>query len=328
MAILITGGAGYIGSVTTELLRAEGEKVIVLDNLSRGHRAAVDPSVPFYRGNVGDRELIATIAAEHDLEACLHFAAFAYVGESVQHPRRYFRNNVEQGVGLLEGLLKAGVRKFVFSSTCATYGEPQTIPMDESHPQLPANPYGWSKFFMERILESYDQAYGLKFISLRYFNASGAIPERGEHHDPETHILPLTLAVALGKRESISVFGSDYPTPDGSAVRDYIHVADLAGAHIDAMRLLRRSQRSDVFNLGNGQGYSVLEVVEAARGVTGHPIPAVMAARRPGDPSHLVADASKAQRELGWKIKYPDLETIIETAWAWHRSHPDGYPQA
>ncbi len=327
MAILITGGAGYIGSVSTELLRAKGEKVVVLDNLSRGHRAAVDPAVPFYQGNVGDRDLIARIASEHDLEACLHFAAFAYVGESVQHPRRYYRNNVEQGIGLLEGLLKAGVRRFVFSSTCATYGEPQSIPMDESHPQQPANPYGWSKFFMERILESYDQAYGLKFIALRYFNASGAIPERGEHHDPEPHILPLTLAVALGKRESISVFGSDYPTPDGSAVRDYIHVADLAGAHIDAMNLLRSSGKSDVFNLGNGQGYSVLEVIEAARQVTGHPIPAVMADRRPGDPSHLVADASKAQRELGWKIQYPDLETIIETAWTWHRKHPDGYPK-
>ena len=209
MTILVTGGAGYIGSVTVELLRDVGEHVVVLDNLSRGHRAAVDPAVPFYHGDVGDRELIARIAAEHDLEACLHFAAFAYVGESVQDPRLYYVNNVEQGVALLDGLLTAGVRKFVFSSTCATYGEPQSIPMDENHPQQPANPYGWSKLLMERMLDSYDLAYGLKYVALRYFNASGAIPQRGEHHDPEPHLLPLTLGVALGRRAAISVFGSD-----------------------------------------------------------------------------------------------------------------------
>ena len=325
MTILVTGGAGYIGSVTVELLRAEGEQVVVLDNLSRGHRAAVDPAVPFYHGNVGDRELIARIAAEHDLEACLHFAAFAYVGESVQDPRLYYVNNVEQGVALLDGLLTAGVGKFVFSSTCATYGEPQSIPMDENHPQQPANPYGWSKLLMERMLDSYDHAYDLKYVALRYFNASGAIPQRGEHHDPESHLLPLTLEVALGKRETISIFGSDYPTPDGTAVRDYIHVADLAGAHIRAMNLLRQTGDSDVFNLGNGQGYSVLEVIKAARRVTGHPIPSAMEARRPGDPSHLVANANKAHQVLGWQVRYPELEAIIETAWDWHRSHPAGY---
>src|SRR6266446_4130641 len=225
--ILVTGGAGYIGSVTVEMLRARGEDVVILDNLSRGHRSAVSPNVPFYEGDIGDRELIARIASEHKIEACIHFAALAYVGESVIDPARYFVNNVEQGIALLDALLKAGVRRLVFSSTCATYGEPIKIPISENHPQQPTNPYGWSKLFMERIMESYERAYGLKFVALRYFNACGATEDRGEHHDPEPHLIPNVLACAEGRLAAVSVFGNDYSTPDGTPIRDYIHVADL-----------------------------------------------------------------------------------------------------
>src|SRR6185369_6854877 len=255
MSILITGGAGYIGSVTTELLRARGEQVVVLDNLSRG-----------------DRELLGRIAREHDINACIHFAAFAYVGESVTQPALYYENNVAQGINLLGALVKAGVRQFVFSSTCATYGEPQQIPIDETHPQLPTNPYGWSKLFVERIMADYDRAYDLRFVALRYFNASGATPDRGEHHEPETHLIPLVLKAAQGQIERVSVFGSDYATTDGTCVRDYIHVSDLATAHALSLEYLRSGNESTAINLGNGQGYSVLEVIEAARQVTGKDI--------------------------------------------------------
>ena len=220
MAILITGGAGYIGGVTTELLRARGERVVVLDNLSRGHRDAVAPEVPFYQGDAGDRELITRVVQEHDVDACIHFAAFAYVGESVSAPALYYENNVEQGIRLLGALVQADVRQFVFSSTCATYGEPQRIPIDEQHPQLPTNPYGWSKLFLERIMSDYDRSYGLKFVALRYFNAAGATPERGERHDPETHLIPLVLEAARGESDRVAVFGNDYPTKDGTCVRD------------------------------------------------------------------------------------------------------------
>lgn len=323
--ILVTGGAGYIGSVTTELLRARGERVVVLDNLSRGHREAVAPEIPFYQGDIGDRELVKRIVGEHQIEACIHFAAFAYVGESVAEPARYFENNVEQGVALLDALLKTGVRRFVFSSTCATYGEPQRIPIDEAHPQQPTNPYGWSKLFMERILESYDQAYGLKFVALRYFNAAGAIEHRGEHHDPETHLIPNVLAAARGEIPAVSVFGDDYPTSDGTAVRDYIHVADLGSAHMLALDHLRAGGQSERINLGNGQGYSVLEVIEAARRVTERPIAVKIEPRRLGDPSHLVADAGKAQALLGWQPVKPDLATIIRTSWEWRMKNPSGY---
>ena len=323
--ILVTGGAGYIGSVTTELLRARGESVVVLDNLSRGHRAAVAPEIPFYQGNVGDRNLVAYITSKHEIEACIHFAAFAYVGESVAEPARYFENNVEQGIALLDALLKAGVRRLVFSSTCATYGEPQRIPIDEAHPQQPTNPYGWSKLFMERIMESYDRAYGLKFVALRYFNAAGAIEQRGEHHDPETHLLPNVLAAARGQLPAVSVFGNDYPTPDGTPIRDYIHVADLGVAHILALNYLRAGGASERINLGNGQGYSVLEVIETARQVTQRSIEMKIEPRRPGDPSHLVANAEKARQILGWQPAYPDLATIIRTDWEWRMKHPLGY---
>jgi len=321
MAILVTGGAGYIGSVTVELLRVQGEQVVVLDNLSRGHRSAVDAAVPFYEGNIGDSALVREITRSHNIEACIHFAAFAYVGESVGEPASYFENNVAQGIKLLDALLKANVRNVVFSSTCASYGEPQRIPIDETHPQNPTNPYGWSKFFMERILESYDQAYNLRFVALRYFNAAGAAEKRGENHDPETHLIPNVLAAAEGKLPFVSVFGSDYPTPDGTCIRDYIHVSDLADAHIRALDYLCGGGDSTFINLGNGQGYSVLELLETARQVTGKPIESQFEPRRDGDPSRLIADATKAFQILGWQPRHPDLETIIRTAWKWRNTN-------
>ena len=325
MAILVTGGCGYIGSATVELLRTAGREVVVLDDLFRGHRAAIPADVPFYEGKVGDRSLVERLAGEHELEACIHFAALTYVGESVEKPAWYYGNNVGQGTVLLDALMEAGVRRVVFSSTCATYGEPQRIPMDEDHPQSPENAYGWSKFFMERLMESFDRAYGLRFAALRYFNAAGATGECGEDHRPESHLIPIALEVAAGKREKITVFGDDYPTDDGTAVRDYIHVTDLGAAHVAALDYLRGGGESTHINLGNGQGYSVLEVIETARRVTGLPIAAETGPRRPGDPSHLVAQADKARRVLGWEPRYPDLETIVQTAWDWHRTHPAGY---
>ncbi len=326
--ILVTGGAGYIGGVTTDLLLARGEQVAVIDNLSRGHREAIAPGVPFYQGDIGDRELLARVTGEHQIEACIHFAAFAYVGESVAEPAQYFQNNVEQGIAMLDALLKAGVRQVVFSSTCATYGEPQRIPIDETHPQQPTNPYGWSKLFMERILESYDRAYGLKFVALRYFNACGATERLGEAHAPETHLVPNVLMAAQGNLSAVSVLGHDYPTADGTAVRDYIHVADLASAHFLALNHLRQGGASECINLGTGRGHSVLEVVEAARQVTGQSIAVNLQPRRPGDPSHLVADAAKARAVLGWQPAYTDLADMLRTDWEWRLKNPDGYETA
>lgn len=325
MAILVTGGAGYIGSVTVELLRDRGDSVVILDNLSRGHREAIDSDVPFYEGDIGDSALVRRITSEHDIESCIHFAAFAYVGESVVEPALYFENNTDQGVRLLDSLLRADVRRVVFSSTCATYGEPQRMPIDETHPQQPTNPYGWSKFFVERVLEAYDRAYDLRFVALRYFNAAGATAIRGEHHEPETHLIPNVLSAAEGKLPFVSVFGSDYPTPDGTCVRDYIHVSDLADAHIRALKYLRDGNDSTHINLGNGQGYSVLEVIEAARRVTGRQIEARMEPERPGDPSRLIADASKAFQVLGWQPAHSDLATILRTTWEWRLANPEGY---
>jgi UDP-glucose-4-epimerase GalE len=318
MAILITGGAGYIGSVTTELLRARGEQVVVLDNLSRGYRDAVAPEVPFYEGNVGDRDLVTRIVREHGIDACIHFAAFAYVGESVSEPALYYENNVAQSIGLLSTLSATGVHHVVFSSTCATYGEPQQIPIDETHPQVPTNPYGWSKLFVERVMTDYDPSYELKFVALRYFNAAGASPQRGERHEPETHLIPLVLKAAQGEIDHVTVFGGDYPTVDGTCVRDYIHVLDLAEAHALSLEYLRGGNASTAINLGNGQGYSVLQVIEAAREVTDREIAVDMQGRRAGDPSHLVADASKAAAVLGWQPQHPDLAAIISSAWLWH----------
>lgn len=325
MTILVTGGAGYIGSVTTQLLRARGEQVVVLDNLSRGHRASIAADIPFYEGNVGDRDLVTRIARDHDIDACIHFAAFAYVGESVQFPAIYYENNVEQGVRLLGALVESGIRHLVFSSTCATYGEPQRIPIDEQHPQLPTNPYGWSKLFLERMMADYDRAYGLKFVALRYFNASGATSDRGEHHDPETHLIPLVLKTAQGEVDHVAVFGNDYPTHDGTCVRDYIHVLDLAGAHLLSLHYLRAGNESTAINLGNGQGYSVLEVIETAREITGAEIKVRVQERRPGDPSHLVADASLARSVLGWQPQHADLKAIVSSAWQWHTKNVRGY---
>jgi UDP-glucose 4-epimerase len=325
MAVLVTGGAGYIGSVTVERLRAKGEQVVVLDDLTRGHRAAVDDDVPFYQGNIADRQLVARIAEEHDLESCIHFAALAYVEESVADPARYFENNVASGIFFLSGLLQIGVRRVVFSSTCATYGEPDEIPIREQSAQWPKNPYGWSKLLIERLLDSYDSAYNFKFVALRYFNAAGATQEHGEHHEPEPHLIPNLLSAALGERAYVSVFGDTYPTPDGTPIRDYIHVADLADAHVCALEYLRRDGKSDFLNLGTGRGFSVLEVIECARQVTGRTIDARIEPPRPGDPSRLIADSSKASAVLGWDPVVSDLRSIVRSAWEWRLSHPRGY---
>ncbi len=325
MAVLVTGGAGYIGSVTVERFRDMGKAVVVIDDLRRGHRSAVDPDVQFYRGQVGDRALLGRILSEHKIEACVHFAALAYVGESVSEPAKYFENNVAQGIALLDALVGAGVRRMVFSSTCATYGEPKEIPIAETCPQWPVNPYGWSKLMIERMLDSYDKSYGLKFVALRYFNAAGATERRGEHHEPESHLVPNVSSAALGEARELAVFGDDYPTPDGTAIRDYVHVADLAEAHIRALDYLERTGESDFFNVGTGQGYSVLEVIECARKVTGSPIPIRIAARRPGDPPKLVADAAKAEATLRWKAAASDLPSILRSQWEWQRKHPRGY---
>ena len=325
MSILVTGGAGYIGSVAVEDLREKGEKVVVLDNLSYGHRQAIDENVTFYEGNIGDEKLVSEIVKNHEIEACMHFSAFAYVGESVENPKIYYKNNVEQTLRLLDVLIENNIKKFVFSSTCATYGEPQKVPIDETHPQHPTNPYGWSKFMVERILESYDAAYGLKFVALRYFNACGATDKCGEDHNPETHLIPLVLFAAQGKLPFISIFGDDYPTPDGTAIRDYIHISDLSQAHLLALEHLRQNKNSEFINLGNGQGFSVKEVIETARKVTGKNIEAKTAPRRAGDPSRLVADAKKAREILGWNPQFPDIESIVESAWTWQSAHPNGY---
>ena len=326
MAILVTGGTGYIGSVTVERLRASGEQVVVLDDLARGHRAALDADVPFYRGCVGDRDLVARIAKEHNLESCIHFAALAFVGESVAEPAKYYENNVAQGVAFFNALLEARVRRVVFSSTCATYGIPQQVPIPETCPQWPVNPYGWSKLFLERILAGYDVAYGMKFVALRYFNAAGATENRGEHHEPESHLVPNVLAAALAKKTHVPIFGTDYPTPDGTPIRDYVHVTDLADAHILALAHLRQGGNSEFLNLGTGDGYSVLQVIECAREVTGHSIPTRIEAPRPGDPPRLVADAAKARRVLGWRPKHSGLASILRSQWEWSKKFPRGYP--
>jgi len=325
MAVLVTGGAGYIGSAFVEQLLAAGEEVVVLDDLSRGHRTAVHPKAVFHEGRTGDRGLVTRIAAAHPLDACAHFAAFAYVGESVTEPARYFDNNFTQAQVLFETLLAAGVKRVVFSSTCATYGVPTRVPIPETHPQWPINPYGWSKLFVERLLESFDRAYGLRFVSLRYFNAAGATARCGEAHSPETHLVPLVLAAAAGRRPKVSVFGDDYDTPDGTAVRDYIHVEDLGEAHLLALAHLRRGGDSQLLNLGNGTGYSVLEVIETARRVTGRDVPFETIGRREGDPPRLVGDSARAREVLGWAPKRPSLEAIVRSAWEWMQAHPEGY---
>ncbi len=324
--ILVVGGAGYIGSYMCKYLFRNHYYPVVLDNLVYGHRQAAKWG-DFFAGDMQDRELLDHLFSTYDISTVMHFAAFAYVGESVLDPGKYYRNNVANTLTLLEAMVRHDVRRFIFSSTCSTYGIPETIPITEQTPQVPINPYGRSKVMVERILEDFRDAYGMQSVSLRYFNAAGADPEAevGEDHSPETHLIPLVLATALGQRQQIEVFGDDYPTRDGSCIRDYIHIADLAQAHLLAMEKLENEGTGGVYNLGNGQGYSVLEVIEKARAITGKDIPVGRSPRRAGDPANLVGSAEKAIRELGWRQNYPDLHTIIETAWNWHKHNPGGY---
>ena len=321
MKVLVTGGAGYIGSITAELLLDGGHDVAVFDNLERGHREAVDARAEFYEGDLRDLESIKSVMAAVKPDAVMHFAAYALVPESMEHPEIYFRNNVVGGVNLAEAMLDCGVARIIFSSTCATYGQPDSIPITEDMPQRPANPYGDSKLTFEKILGWYRELRGVKPVFLRYFNACGATDKFGEDHEPETHIIPIVLQVALGKRDELLIFGDDYDTPDGSCVRDYIHIVDLAQAHILALT----QDVCGAFNLGNGNGHSVKQVVETAREVTGHPIPARVVERRPGDPATLVAGADKARNVLGWKPEFPELKPIVESAWKWHKAFPEGY---
>lgn len=325
MKILVVGGAGYVGSHTVRLLEAQGHQVWVYDNLSRGHVESVTAE-QLIQGNLTDRPLLMKVLMEKEIEAVMHFAAFALVGESVQHPAMYYHNNVVASLELLEAMRTVGVWRFVFSSTTATYGQPETMPIRETTPQNPINPYGFTKLVVEHALRDYAHAYGFGVAALRYFNASGASPDGtiGEDHDPESHLIPIVLQVALGQREAIHVFGDDYPTSDGTCIRDYIHVEDLATAHLAALERLEPSKVM-AMNLGTGVGHSVLQVIDACRRVTGHPIPIVMSDRRPGDPACLIADSSLAQQTLNWKPKYVAIESIVETAWRWHSTHPRGY---
>ncbi len=319
MITLVTGGAGYIGSHTAKALAAAGHKPVVLDNMSYGHEWAVKWG-PFERGDLSDVEFLKRVLEKHRVEAAVHFAASAYVGESMSNPRRYFRNNTVNTINLLDAMIDHGVTRIVFSSTCATYGIPTRVPIDESHPQQPVNPYGQSKVFVERILHWYDVAYTMRSVSLRYFNAAGADPdgEIGEDHDPETHLIPLVIGAARGTRPPVGVFGTDYPTPDGTAVRDYIHVADLADAHVRALDYLARDGATTAINLGTGRGHSVREVIDTVERIGGRPVPFTNSPRRAGDPPELVADATKARAVLGWTPRYPELSTIVEHAWRWH----------
>ena len=326
MAILVTGGAGYIGSHTVAELLEKGEEVVVVDNLQTGHREAVLGGT-FYQADIRDSDAMDRIFAKHEIEAVIHFAANSLVGESVEKPLKYYDNNVYGSQKLMEVMVKHGVRKIVFSSTAAVYGEPQRVPIDEHDLTVPTNPYGDTKLAMEKMFRWGDRAHGIKSISLRYFNAAGAHPNGliGEDHNPETHLIPVILQVPLGKRDAISVFGDDYPTEDGTCIRDYIHVTDLANAHYLALMRLRDKEESGIYNLGNGQGFSVKQVIEVTRRVTGHAIPAKVSPRRAGDPAVLVASSERARSELGWKPQYADLEKIVETAWSWFQRHPNGY---
>ncbi|MDX1943969.1 MAG: UDP-glucose 4-epimerase GalE [Pirellulaceae bacterium] len=325
MRILVTGGAGYVGSHCVRELLQAGHETWVYDNLSRGHARAVPPG-KLIEGDLADQARLTGILRERKIDAVMHFAAFALVGESVEQPHLYYGNNVLGSFHLLEAVRQAGVRKFVFSSTTATYGNPDKIPIAETTPQLPINPYGFSKFVVEKMLADYAAAYGLAYAALRYFNAAGAAPEGnlGEDHTPESHLIPIVLQVALGQREKITIFGDDYPTPDGTCIRDYVHILDLATAHLAALDKIQPG-KGLALNLGTGRGYSVREVIDACRRITGHPIPAVLGPRRPGDPPQLIADATLARQTLGWTPRYPTIESIVETAWRWHQSHPRGY---
>ena len=321
MKILVVGGAGYIGSVCAELLLDEGHDVGVFDDLSEGHRAAVDPRATFFEGNLSDAEKIRSAVADSKPDAVMHFAASALVVESMRNPSKYFRNNIAYGVNLLDTMVAADVGLIIFSSTCAIFGPPERLPIEESAHKEPINPYGESKLAFEKILRWYDQIHGLKFVSLRYFNAAGASEKFGEDHRVETHLIPNVLRVALGQKRHVEIFGTDYETPDGTCIRDYIHILDLARAHILALG----SSKSESYNLGTGGGSSVREVIDVARKVTGRKVDPTEKARRPGDPPRLIASSEKIKRELGWKPQFQSLEAIIESAWKWHQKFPRGY---
>ncbi|HBB94424.1 MAG TPA: UDP-glucose 4-epimerase GalE [Blastocatellia bacterium] len=326
MRILVTGGAGYIGSVVTEELLNDGHETVVFDNLVKGHRAAVNPRAKFVQADLMDGDALRRALKDNQVEAVIHMAAHSLVGESVEQPAKYYENNFVAGLKLIDAMRECGVLKLVFSSTAATYGEPEKQPIEETDATNPTNPYGESKLAFERALHWYENAYNLRYASLRYFNAAGASKQFGEQHDPETHLIPLVLQAANGTRADVQIFGDDYPTRDGTCVRDYIHVIDLARAHILALDIL--DERSAIYNLGcGGDGYTVKEVIDTARQVTGREIATRIAPRRAGDPAVLIASSEKVKRELGWSPKFQDLKLIIQTAWDWLQAHPDGYPE-
>ena len=321
MRVFVAGGAGYIGSACTEYLLDRGYEVTVFDDLITGHIEAVDPRAKFIKANLADRENLKKVVKEGNYDAIMHFAAFSLVGESMKNPSKYFNNNLANAINLADAAVEGGVKTFVFSSTAATFGEPKEIPIKEDAPQLPINPYGESKLCFEKVLNWYSKIYGLKYAALRYFNAAGATEKYGEDHNPETHLIPILLQVAQGKREKAMLFGDDYDTPDGTCIRDYIHILDLAQAHEKALY----APKSGHYNLGTGSGLSVMQILEAARKVTGHPIPAEVVPRRPGDPPRLIADSTRARQELGWKPQFENAEAIIASVWKWLRKPPNGY---
>jgi UDP-glucose 4-epimerase len=323
MSVFVTGGAGYIGSVVVEQLVTQGEQVVVFDNLYQGHREAVHPRATFVEGDLANRAAIDEALSHHKPHTVMHFASHTLVGESMKQPFQYLGENITNGLNLLQSMVQNGVKKFILSSTANLFDAPRKMPIDEEEQLVPGSPYGESKFILERMLYWLDKIHGLRYAALRYFNAAGATAERGEDHHPELHLIPIVLQVALGQRESVTIFGNDYPTPDGTCVRDYIHVVDLAQAHILAMRAI--DEKSRVYNLGNGQGFSVKQVVETARKITGHAIPVKQGTRRAGDPAVLIASSEKIRKELNWQPKFPDVQSIIESAWKWHKQHPNGY---
>jgi len=323
MKILVVGGAGYIGSICAQVLLNENHQVAIFDNLSEGHRGAIDKRAQFFEGDLGDYSATHAALAKFRPDAVMHFAAYALVGESMVNPSKYFRNNVGNGVNLLDAMIDLGIKRFIFSSTCAIFGPPERIPLDESLPKQPINPYGESKLMFEKVLRWYDEIHGLKFVSLRYFNAAGASGDFGEDHRHETHLIPNIVNVALGKKPHVEIYGTDYETPDGTCIRDYIHILDLARAHILALG----AEKSEFYNLGTGGGSSVREVIETVQRVTGQTIPVVEKPRRPGDPPRLIASSQKIKKELGWKPQFQSLDVIIESAWKWHRKFPNGYPE-
>ena len=327
MAVLICGGAGYVGSHNVRAFIEHGEKVIVADSLETGHKASVPEGVKFYHVDIRDSQALDKVFAENDIESVIHFCAYSLVGESMEKPLKYFNNNVGGMITLLEAMQKHSVKRIIFSSTAATYGEPKNIPILESDPTVPTNPYGESKRIMEKMINWVSRLHDIRYVSLRYFNVAGAWHDGtiGEDHLHETHLIPIILQVPLGKRDHVTVYGDDYQTKDGTCIRDYIHVEDLARAHLLALEYLRNGGESNIFNLGSGDGYSVMEMINAARTVTGHPIPAQVGERRPGDPARLVADSTKAHNILKWKPEIVRMEDIIATAWKWHKAHPNGY---